>query len=203
MNYAELAAAIQVFAVDDEPAFLAMIPTFVGDTEKRIFSEADLPAAQLDITVATVVGDPLLTMPGGFLSVDSLSMTVAGATVYLTPKSTDFLRTAYPVAANGVPRYFAVYDATQLQVVPAPDAVYPVYVEYFGYPPSIVTAGTSWLGDNFSRALLYGALRDAAVFLKEEADIVTMYNNQYTEALSQVKAFGVARAGTDRYRTRG
>jgi hypothetical protein len=54
-----------------------------------------------------------------------------------------------------------------------------------------VDVSTTWLGDNFEFALQYGALRDAAVFLKEEADVVAMYEAKYQEALAQVKAFGM------------
>ena len=38
-------------------------------------------------------------------------------------------------------------------------------------PESIVTASTSWLGDDFDSALLNGALVEAIRFMKGEADM--------------------------------
>lgn len=189
MTYAELLQAIKDFAVDAEATFYTHIPEFVRATEKRIYHDADLPVADLSSTPTTVINNPALAMPSDFLSVDSIYITVSGTAVYLLPKDISFLKMAYPTTATGTPRYYAVRDEATLQLAPAPDAVYPVYLDYFGYPASIVDAGTTWLGTNFEAALLYGSLRDAAVYLKEEADIVDMYNKQYADALRIVGAF--------------
>ena len=45
-------------------------------------------------------------------------------------------------------------------------------LHYGYYPQSIVTAGTTWLGDEFDSALLNGALIEAIRFMKGEPDIV-------------------------------
>jgi len=202
MNYAALVAIITDFAVDAETTFLSHIPDFIRATEKRIYHDADLPVAQLDASPA-FTGATFL-VPTDFLSVDSLAVVVSGEVQYLLAKSMDFLNTAYPVASvTGPPRYFALKNSTTIQVAPVPDTTYTTQLRYFGYPPSIVTAGTTWLGDNFEFALQYGALRDAAVYLKEEADIVAMYETRYTEALAQAKAYGTSRSRIDRYRRRG
>ena len=146
-----------------------------------------------------------LTVPDDFLSTDSLAITVAGSLVYLLPKTVDFLTTAYPTTTQGTPRYYAVQNDTTLLVAPVPDSGYTTTLRYHAYPESIVdaTSGTTWLGDNYEYALQYGALRDAAVFLKEEADVVDMYNKSYMEALGQVKTFGTERSRVDNYRRRG
>ena len=61
---------------------------------------------------------------------------------------------------------------------------------------------TTWLSTNYEFALLYGALRDAAIYLKEEADVVAMYEGKFTEAMVEIKQFGEQRASVDTYRTR-
>ena len=48
-------------------------------------------------------------------------------------------------------------------------------------------AGTSWLGDNFDPVLLYGAMREAVIFMKGEADMVGYYEQKYQEGLMQLK----------------
>jgi hypothetical protein len=85
---------------------------------------------------------------------------------------------------------------------PTPDANYAVELHYFYYPPSIVTAGTSWLGDNFDSALLYGALIEAYIFMKGEQDINAEYQKRYTEAMALLKQLGEGKNREDNYRTR-
>lgn len=60
--------------------------------------------------------------------------------------------------------------------------------------------GTSWLGDNFDTVLLYGALVEAYTYMKGEADMVTLYNTKYTEALAQLKRLGDGLERNDAYR---
>ena len=201
MTYAELLQAIKDFAVDAEATFYTHIPEFVRATEKRIYHDADLPVTSLSATPSTTPNVAELTMPSDFLSVDSLYITVSGSAVFLIPKEIDFLKSAYPTTATGTPRYYAVATATTLQLAPIPDATYSAALDYFGYPPSIVTAGTTFLGDNFEAALLYGSLRDAAVYLKEEPDIVEMYNKQYADAL-RITGLFAGKSRTDTYRNK-
>jgi hypothetical protein len=47
--------------------------------------------------------------------------------------------------------------------------------------------GTSWLGDNFDPVLFYGSMREAMLFMKQEQDLVTYYENKYQEALQELK----------------
>jgi hypothetical protein len=64
-----------------------------------------------------------------------------------------------------------------------------------------VTAGTSWLGDNFESALLYGALLEAYTFMKGEADVIAGYQRRYDEALAMLKQLGEGKNRQDMYRT--
>jgi hypothetical protein len=61
--------------------------------------------------------------------------------------------------------------------------------------------GTSWIGDNFETVLLYGALVEAYTFMKGEADIMSLYNQKYTEALAQLKRLGDGLERQDAYRS--
>jgi hypothetical protein len=64
-----------------------------------------------------------------------------------------------------------------------------------------VTAGTTWLGDNFDTALLYGALREASIFQKGEADVVAMYEQKYMESMALLKQLGDGKERQDAYRS--
>jgi hypothetical protein len=60
--------------------------------------------------------------------------------------------------------------------------------------------GTSWLGDNYDPVLLYGAMREAMLFMKGEADLVKYYEDKYTEALMQLNRLGTGLERGDAYR---
>jgi hypothetical protein len=77
-------------------------------------------------------------------------------------------------------------------LAPTPDAAYTVEMHYFFYPESIVTASTTWLGDNFDSALLYGSLVEAYTYMKGEADIMAAYNKRYEEAMILLNALVMA-----------
>jgi hypothetical protein len=60
--------------------------------------------------------------------------------------------------------------------------------------------GTSWLGDNYSPVLLYGAMREAILFQKGEQDLVSYYEKQFQEALAQLNRLGTGLERGDAYR---
>lgn len=62
------------------------------------------------------------------------------------------------------------------------------------------TNGTSWLGDNYDPVLLYGAMREAMLFMKGEQDLVAYYENKYQEALQQLNRLGTGLERGDAYR---
>lgn len=72
----------------------------------------------------------------------------------------------------------------------------------FVYTVSTVdnSAGTSWLGDNYDPVLLYGAMREAMLFMKGEVDLVKYYEDKYTEALMQLNRLGTGLERGDAYR---
>lgn len=60
--------------------------------------------------------------------------------------------------------------------------------------------GTSWLGDNYDTVLLYGTLVEAYTFMKGEADMMTLYNTKFGEALQQLNRLGTGLERGDAYR---
>jgi hypothetical protein len=138
-----------------------------------------------------------------------------GSYEYLLNKDVNFIRQAYPSPTDtGVPKYYAIFGPTttsdtppvqtnELSFIlgPTPNSNYPVELHYFYYPESIVTAGTTWLGDNFDTALLYGALREAAIFQRQEPDVVANYEQKYNETMTLLKQLGDGKERQDAYRT--
>ena len=84
---------------------------------------------------------------------------------------------------------------------PTPDAAYEVELHYGYYPQTIVTAGTTWLGDEFDSALLNGALVEAIRFIKGEPDMVALYQQMYVDAMALLKNLGDGKMREDMYRS--
>lgn len=61
-------------------------------------------------------------------------------------------------------------------------------------------SGTSWLGDNFDPVLLYGSLREAMLYQKQEPDMIKNVEDKYMEAISQLKRLGDGLERGDAYR---
>jgi hypothetical protein len=74
-------------------------------------------------------------------------------------------------------------------------------LHYYAAPSSIVDAGVSWLGQNYPSVLLWGALVEASVFLKGEADMTQNYQTKYDEAMMLLKQLGDGKDREDNFRT--
>jgi hypothetical protein len=75
-------------------------------------------------------------------------------------------------------------------------------VAYNAYPESITTAATgrSWLGENYESVLFNGVMAEAARFMKQEPDIVAMYDKEFVASLSLFKNLVDGKNRGDGYR---
>jgi hypothetical protein len=210
MNYTQLSAAIQAYTENPSADFVAQIPTFVQQAEQRIYNSVQFPSLRKNVTGSTTGNNKYLACPSDFLAVYSMAVVDGtGAYEYLLNKDVNFIRQAYPTpTSTGLPKYYALFgpqynDPNELTFIlgPTPDATYVVELHYFFYPPSIVTASTSWLGDNFDSVLLYGSLVEAYTYMKGEADMMQLYNQKYIEALTLAKRLGDGMERQDAYRS--
>ncbi len=217
MNYAALSANIQAYTENTEANFIAEIPVFVQQAEQRIYNTVQFPSIRKNVTGVMSTGNKYLACPNDFLAVYSMAVITnvtagnlnTGTYEYLLNKDVNYIRQAYPVPNDiGVPKYYALFgpqstNAAELSFIigPTPDANYNVELHYYYYPESIVTAGTTWLGDNFDSVLLYGSLVEAYTYMKGEADIMAFYNTKYQEALALAKRLGDGMERQDAYRS--
>jgi hypothetical protein len=196
--------AIASYIEAGDADFSANIVNFITSAEQKIYNAVQLPVSRKSATLSTTSGNKYLAVPADWLSAFSLAITDAatGAVTYLLNKDVNYIREAFPVpSATGVPTHYAVFDAASLVLGPTPAAVYSMELEYFYYPPSITVAGTSWLGNNFETALLYGALVEANMFVKGEADMTASYQKQFDEALARLKVLADGKGRQDAYRS--
>ena len=136
------------------------------------------------------------------LYVYSLAVIAAnGSYEFLINKDVNFIREAYPTPTDTAkPKYYAVFDQNSFILGPTPDASYSSEIHFSYYPESIVTAGTTWLGEEFDSALLNGALVEAIRFQKGEVDMVALYEKLYVQALTLLIQVGDGKLRGDAYR---
>jgi hypothetical protein len=200
MNYAELCTAIEDTV---ENSFTPeQLERFVRQAEKMIYNTVSLPAMQRNSIGTLTVGNPYLTQPPRLLSVLSVAVVVDGVYQYLLPKQSSFIREAYPeVGPGSVPKYYGFFDQNSFIVGPTPDDSYHVEIQYSSYPESIVTAGTTWLGEEFDNALLNASLVEAGRFLKLEAADMNQYQSMLMQSLTILKQLGDGKMKGDVYRS--
>lgn len=210
MNYSQLTAAIKGYAENDFPNTVGsftsadQIATFVQNAEERIYNAVQILALRKNVTGYCTANNKYLSTPSDWLATFSIAVIdpVTSEYEYLLDKDVNFIRQAYPDPTDtGKPAYYAFWDQNTFILGPTPDAGYQMELHYFYYPESIVTAGTSWLGDNFESALLYGSLLEAAAFMKSDSDILTNYTKRYDEAMMLLKQLSEGKNRTDAYRT--
>jgi hypothetical protein len=204
MNYASLVTAIQQYVEAGDTDFVANIPNFVKSVEQKVYNTVQIPALRKNVTGAAASGNKYLGIPTDWLSTFSIAAIdpTTGAYTYLLNKDVNYIREAFPYpATSGAPTHYAVFSDTAFILGPTPNADYAMELHYFYYPQTIVTAGTSWLGDNFDTVLLYGSLVEANMFIKGEPDMTATYQKQYDEALAKLKVLCDGKDRQDAYRS--
>jgi hypothetical protein len=208
VNYTELKTAVEDFT---ENTFSATdFATMTELAEQKIYNSVQLPSLRKNVTGTLTVNNKYLQAPSDFLSVFSLAVVLAdGSYEYLLDKDVNFIRQAYPTpTSTGTPRYYAIFgprsdDPNELTFIlgPTPNAALTAELHYFYYPQSIVTANTSWLGDNFDSVLFNGVMVEAARYMKEEPDIIQNYEQQFAQSLILLKQLGDGKNRQDAYRS--
>jgi hypothetical protein len=211
MNLTTLRATIRAYSENDFPQTVGsgglssdeQVDTFIRQAEERIFNSVQFPNFRKNDTGTATANNKYLGTPTDFLASYSLAVILpTGEYEYLLNKDVNYIRAAYPSpTSTGAPRYYALFDDNTFILGPTPDANYTMELHYFHYPESITTASTTWLGDNFDMCLLYGALSEAATFMKAEPDVIGNYAKRYEEAMILAKRMGDGMERRDAYRS--
>ena len=208
MTYDELVVAVSDYCENSFPT--TDMDIFIRQAEQRIYNTAQPANLRKNVTGSLTSGNKYLQCPVDFLSVYSLAIYPAagGEFLFLLNKDVNFMREAYPnQATQGKPKHYAIFgpqsnDVNELTFMlgPTPDAAYMAELHYYYYPESIVTAGQTWLGDNFDSALLYGTMCEAMTYMKGEQDMIKLYQDRYVQAIALLKNLGDGKQRADAYR---
>ena len=203
MTYTELVAAIKSYTENDYTT--TDVNTFIKNAEQRIHNTVQLPDLRKNVTGTMTSGNKYFSLPSDWLSTFSIAViNTDNEYTYLLNKDVNFIREAFPDTDSGFfgkPEYYGIFDDTTMILGPTPNANYSDELHYYYYPQTIVTAGNTWLGDNFDTALFYGALLEAAAFMKEDPDVVTQYTARYNEVMQLLQNLGDGKNRRDAYRS--
>jgi hypothetical protein len=181
-TYSTLKTAIQDYAESTESSFVTHLDDFIKTAEERI-----LKAVQLDDFIKNVTG----------------TATSGSAYTYLKLKHPSFIRDYTPASSTtGEPKYYAEFDDNTFILAPTPNSNYTFELHYFYRPSSLTSAGdsgTTWLSTNAPNAILYGALTEAMVYLKN-FESIPIYEQRFQEALAMMKNLGEGKSTRDQYR---
>ena len=211
MTYTQLVAAVTDYTQNTFDT--TSINVMIQQAEQRIYNTVQIANLRKNVTGVLTSGNKYLACPNDFLSTYSLAIYPAsgsGDYLYLLNKDVNFMRDAYPnPTTTGKPKHYGIFgpqsaNVNELSFIlgPTPDANYYAELHYYYYPESIVTALTTWLGDNFDSALLYGTLCEAGTYMKSapEDGMYKVYQERYVQAIALLKNLGDGKQRMDAYR---
>jgi len=202
-TYTSLKQAIQDYTENTETTFVSLLDTFIKSAEERILKTVQLDLFRRNVTGSITSGTKFLAKPTDFLAPYSLSVKQGGSVHFIEFKDVSFVQTYHPDdSILSFPKYYSVFDVDNFILGPTPNESVSAELHYFYRPQSLVDApaGTTWLSTNAELTLLYGCLIEAYVFMKGEADILSMYDKRFQESLIGLKLLGESKENTQEYR---
>ena len=202
-TFATLKTAIQDYLEVSESTFTSQLPTFIQQSEDRIFSFVQLPEQRKNVQGTLTTGNRFLATPTDFYAPMSLALISSSTYDYLDFKHPSFIKEYSSGTTRSTPKYYSLFDDAAFEVSPIPDADYTVELHYLHKPVSLTAgsdSGTTFLSTDYSDALLYGSLVEGAIFLKEPADVIAQLEGRFKEAIARMKNTSEGRGTRDEYR---
>ena len=195
--------------VDDTVFTTAILNTIIKNAENRIYREVDSDDNRFYATSNLQSGSRYVTIPSDLRSIRYVQLTDTTVTpnvqTFLEKKETSYMATFYdtPSTAQGLPKYYANWDANFWVVAPTPNSNYEITLAYVKQPDTITsgtpsTAGT-YLSNKYQDLLLYAALVEAYGYLKGPVDMLQYYEMSYKRALASYSIEQEGRRRRDEY----
>ena len=201
---ATLKSTIKDYLQVDETTFNNNLDRFIRESEDRIFKNVQLPEQRQNVTGSMTASSRFLATPSDFYAPFSLAVIDSNVYHYLEFKHPSFIKQFSPnTSTQGRPKYYSVFDDTAFELSPVPDSAYSVELHYLHKPGSLTVggdSGTTLLSTEHPDPLLYGALVEGAIFLKEPPDVIGTFEARFKEGLARMKNVSEGRGTRDEYR---
>ena len=195
--------------VDDTVFSTAILNTIIKNAENRIYREVDSDDNRFYATSNLQSGSRYVTIPSDLRSIRYVQIKDSTVTpnvqYFLEKKETSYMATFYdtPSTAEGLPKYYANWDANFWVVAPTPNANYEITLAYVKQPDTLTsgvpsTSGT-YLSNKYQDLLLYAALVEAYGYLKGPIDMLQYYEASYKRALASYSIEQEGRRRRDEY----
>jgi hypothetical protein len=163
----------------------AVVPDFISLAEAQI--ERTLRTRQMIVRATASIDSEYSAVPADFLETKSIKLNTSPVTP-LQFESVDALDSMKGTMylANGKPLYFGIVGG-QIRVLPVPDSTYTAELTYYAKLSKLSsTNATNWLLTQAPDVYLYGALMQAAPYLKDD-DRITIWATMYTRGLEELQ----------------
>ena len=209
MTYAELVDKIRNYTeVSSTVLTDAIINGFIEDSEWRIMREVDTDTGRRYKTAQLIAGTRFIDEPTDALVVRSLQVVdsdgvgAADNRDFLQYRDTSFMSEFNPTNAQGVPKYYSLWDDNTIVVAPITDATYTLQLNYILKPPGLSSTNTTtYLSLNFPNGLLYACLIEAFSFLKGPNDLLQLYEGKYKQVIEGFSIEQMGRRRRDEYQS--
>ena len=200
-NYTEVSSTVLTDAI---------VNTFIVNAENKIYREADSDDNRFYATSTLITGNRYVTIPADLRVIRYIQLKNTNVNpntqTFLEKKDPSYMATYYdtPSTSEGIPKYYANWDANFWVVAPTPDAQYEITMAYIKQPVSLTdttvsgTVGT-YLSNKYQDLLLYASLINAYGYLKGPVDMLQYYQGAYKEALQTYAIEQQGRRRRDEY----
>ena len=202
--------------VDDTVLSNTVLDTIIKNSENRIQRESDTDDNRVYASSTLISGNRYVTIPADLRIIRYVQLKDTTQTpnvqVFLEKKETTYMAAFYdtPGTAQGLPKYYANWDANFWVVAPTPNSTYEITLAYVKQPVSITSTtlpttanpasnvGT-YVSNKYQDLLLYACLAETYGYLKGPADMLQYYEASYRRALSSYSIEQQGRRRRDEY----
>ena len=187
----------------------AIVNTFIVNAENKIYREADSDDNRFYATSTLITGNRYVTIPSDLRVIRYIQLKNTNVNpntqTFLEKKDPTYMATYYdtPSTAEGIPKYYANWDANFWVVAPTPNAQYEITMAYIKQPTSLTDSSVSttgtYLSNKYQDLLLYASLINAYGYLKGPVDMLQYYQGAYKEALQTYAIEQQGRRRRDEY----
>ena len=202
--------------VDDTVLSNTVLDTIIKNSENRIQRESDTDDNRVYATSTLISGNRYVTIPSDLRIIRYVQLKDTNVSpntqVFLEKKETTYMAAFYdtPGTAQGLPKYYANWDANFWVVAPTPNSTYEITLAYVKQPVSITSTtlpttanpasnvGT-YVSNKYQDLLLYACLAETYGYLKGPADMLQYYEQSYQRALGSYSIEQQGRRRRDEY----
>ncbi len=195
-----------------------ILENIILNAQYRIMRDVPIDADRKQQLGNFAAGQESINAPAGCLFVrgiqvyDTAGSEITGANRWLEKKDVTYLQEYQPItgtsAAQGKPKYYAMFggatgeadtNSGRIFLAPTPNTNYKFRVHYNVAPALLENNDTNYISLNFPNGLLYCCLAETYGFLKGPADMLTLYEQKYTQEIQKFANEQVGRRRRDDY----